>query len=264
MRGEQVGWLPPRPSKKGNMRMQRLGPTAQRMGRAPGVPPPMGRAHVRATGIVTGPPPLDDRPMNPAETSSALRALPRACRDALRTGDDALMEEVARLRDELHAVANRVARLLAAPGSALASMDIGSPTALAGPSSPGLLVAVLTMTAERLASMADRLGEEDWRVIGHLGTQTVTIGQLVALPLHSAHRILAAASGALHDAPPEPVKDAQPTHRRADVAVRGHSTRSAIPERVGQPHPGGAATGWDGRTRGRRQLSARALKRTQQ
>jgi hypothetical protein len=136
--------------------------------------------------------------VGPAQAGSALRALPEACRAALRSGDDTVVQEVARLRDELHAVANRVARLLAAPGSTLAALDLGAPTALAGPSSPGHLVAIVTMAAERLADMADRLGEGDRRVTGQLGQQTVTVGQLIALPLHSARRFLSPPSSPVH------------------------------------------------------------------
>jgi hypothetical protein len=117
--------------------------------------------------------------------------LPQACDDALRRGDHALLEEVARLRDEMHAVANRVARLLAAPGSTLAAMDIGRPSALAGPSSADLLVALLAMAAERLADIAEALDDRRWRLVGRLGPEPTTVGQLIALPLHRAHRLLA-------------------------------------------------------------------------
>jgi hypothetical protein len=133
--------------------------------------------------------------MTPEEMSAALHALPMACQRALRRGDQVLVEEAARLRDELHAVANRVTRLLDVPGARLAEMDIGVPTPLAGPSSPQLVLALLTMAAERLADIADHLGEEEWRATGQLGSEIVTIGQLVEVPLHRAHRILSAPSG---------------------------------------------------------------------
>jgi hypothetical protein len=239
--------------------MQRLTSPARPKGRAPGIPPPTGRAPKCAATIVPGPQPLDNRDgslrsahrqsppsvdpcsqcgfqaVAPAGTSSALRALPQACRDALRRGDHAVVEEVARLRDELHAVANRVARLLVAPGSTLAAMDIGSPTALAGPSNPELLVAILTMAAGRLADITDRLGEADWRLVGQLGPETVTVGQLVEVPLHSAHRLLSATPGPLRTSAPLPgVRDAQATHRRPDVAALDHTLPlAAMPRRVG-------------------------------
>lgn len=200
--------------------MQRFTPSPRPTGRAPGIPPPVGLAPARSTTIATSPAPLDDRdvplrsarrthalardldgpcgsrPMAPAELRSALRALPAACHRALRGGDQALVEEVARLRDELHAVANRVTRLLAAPDARLATMDIGRPTALAGRASPELVLARLAMAAERLADIADRLGEQQWRTTGQLGSDAVTIGQLVALPLQRAHRIVSASSAA--------------------------------------------------------------------
>jgi hypothetical protein len=98
-----------------------------------------------------------------------------------------MVSEAARARDELHAVANRIARILVAPGSSLAAVHIETPTALAQPTSIDLVVELLRMEADRLAAITDSI-DEQWDWVGYVGSQAVTVRQLADVPLHTAHR----------------------------------------------------------------------------
>lgn len=126
-----------------------------------------------------------------ANAAGALRQLPTMWSDALQ-GAPLLIEPAARLRDELHAVANRVERLLAAPGSALSSVTIHVPTALDWAASRNVLVDLLRAAAHRLADVLGTMGPEDWVTSGTVGGGVVTVGQLVLVPLHHSHRDLLA------------------------------------------------------------------------
>jgi hypothetical protein len=125
------------------------------------------------------------------DTGEALRAVPEQWRDALRKSP-LLIPSAARLRDELHAIANRVARLLIEQDARLSSVTIPPPDALAASASTNILVALLRMAAVRLADLVDALRPEQWGIAGRVGDRTVTVAELVRVPLHHSHRDLAA------------------------------------------------------------------------
>jgi hypothetical protein len=93
------------------------------------------------------------------------------------------------VRDELHAVANRVARLLVSPGSTLSPVRIDVPTELARPPSIDLLIELLRIEADRLADLTESIGAE-WGWIGRVGVGPVTVTALAAVPLHTSHQVL--------------------------------------------------------------------------
>ncbi|MGQ0618053.1 MAG: hypothetical protein ACT4PW_13865 [Acidimicrobiia bacterium] len=123
------------------------------------------------------------------DTADSLRALAPNWRDAIERRQQ-LIGSAARLRDVVHAVTNRVDRLLAAPGSHLSSVTIDAPTALVAAASPDLLIELLDMAAERLARLIESLGPDDRDIEGCVDTSTVTIADLVRVPLHHSHRDL--------------------------------------------------------------------------
>lgn len=125
-----------------------------------------------------------------ADLPTEIRALPSLWAAALRSGRSATIEDAARLRDELHAVANRVARLLVASGSTVSPVRIGTPTELARPPSIDLLVELIRIEANRLAEISESAGAE-WGWIGRVGVGPVAVTELAAVPLHSSHRMLA-------------------------------------------------------------------------
>jgi hypothetical protein len=51
--------------------------------------------------------------------------------------------------------------------------------------------ALIRVAADRLAELVDGLSPTDWIVSGRVGDSPVTVGELVAAPLHSSHRLLA-------------------------------------------------------------------------
>lgn len=118
---------------------------------------------------------------------SAVRELVAGWREIVGR-DRAAVTAVASLRDELHAVANRVSRILAAPGAALAPVRLDEPTALSTSSDPNLLLRFLRMSADRLADLVQNLTPEQWQLSGRVGSSTVTIPQLLVVPLHASHR----------------------------------------------------------------------------
>jgi hypothetical protein len=124
-----------------------------------------------------------------SETGGALRRLPSAWRTALRANPQ-LLERAAFLRDEIHAVTNRVARLLVAPRSRLQRVTIRAPTANATSGSQAVVVDLLRFSAERLARIVDSLRLDDWGTTGYVGDGVVTVADLIHVPLHHSHRDL--------------------------------------------------------------------------
>ena len=76
------------------------------------------------------------------------------------------------LRDELHVVTNRVARLLVAPGSDLSIVTLAATAPLAAADVPGgVTVALLRRAAERLARVVESLGADEWERRGASTTE---------------------------------------------------------------------------------------------
>jgi hypothetical protein len=164
-----------------------------RRSRARGLPPPAAgpALHAAVPGDTTcsG---CDLRPPAPSEAASELRALPSIWEAATLGGDEDLVDEAARLRDEIHAVAKRIGRLLDAPGSRISAVRIEIPTASARGASAQLVSALLGNAAEGLARLAESLEDGDWHVEGFVGTGRVSVYELACVPLHTTHRQLAA------------------------------------------------------------------------
>jgi hypothetical protein len=135
------------------------------------------------------------------EIPGALRALFTEWQRAIDCGDPALIEGAARLRDELHAIANRVARVLTAPGASVSRVRIHAPTALAGASDRGLVLVLLGSSADRLADITDTMDPDQWELFGCVGSSFVTIAELVLMPLHASHRRLSLPPTPLHASP---------------------------------------------------------------
>jgi hypothetical protein len=129
-----------------------------------------------------------------ADTAEALRSLPTVWRSALQA-DRRLVDRAALLRDELHAVANRVARLLDEPGAHLSIVTIRTPMSTSGIPSTGTLVNGVRLAAERLARLVESLSADDWEATGLVPHGAVTISQLIRVPLHHSHRDLANGGG---------------------------------------------------------------------
>jgi hypothetical protein len=123
--------------------------------------------------------------------AAELRALPARWLSALRTVDVEVHERAAQLYDELHAVANRVGRLLETPGVRLPPIRLQAPTSRRQAVPREVRGAQIRVAADRLAGLVDGLSARDWRTSGTVGDSPITIGQLVASPLHSSHRLLA-------------------------------------------------------------------------
>jgi hypothetical protein len=131
-----------------------------------------------------------------ARAAAELRSLPARWLSALRTADIGVHERAAQLYDELHAVANRVGRLLEAPGARLAPVRLQAPTSRRQAVPREVRGAQIRIAADRLAGLVDGLSAGDWRISGTVGDSPITIGELVAAPLQSSHRLLALTSPA--------------------------------------------------------------------
>lgn len=129
-----------------------------------------------------------------ARAATELRSLQTVWESALRTTDFMAHERAAQLCDELHAVANRAGRLLETPGVLLPPVRIQVPTAASGAIPREVSGALIRVAADRFAELVDGLSPADWRVSGTIGDSPITIGELVAAPLHSSHRLLAYSS----------------------------------------------------------------------
>ena len=96
--------------------------------------------------------------------------------------------DVARLRDELHAVTNRITRILDVPAAiTIADVEIDAPTALVASTPPEHLVALLRLAAERASTVVGRFAPADWHRRARLGDKIVDVEALAILPLHRSH-----------------------------------------------------------------------------
>jgi hypothetical protein len=105
--------------------------------------------------------------------------------------DESRLERVARLRDELYATANRVARFGLDEHPVVDLVRITGPTATSAALGPGQLLFQLDLSAGRLIALLEPLSSRDWSRTGGMGEQVVTLGDLVDRVLHGAcHDIL--------------------------------------------------------------------------
>jgi hypothetical protein len=124
----------------------------------------------------------------PGEISLLLRALPGTWKTLLDGCQPGYVEDGACLRDEIHAITNRIDQLLASPDSILAPVRMNPPNALARLVHPQLLVALLETATTRLAALTDTVHGEQWQRRGRGPTGAVSIAELATLPLHRTHQ----------------------------------------------------------------------------
>jgi hypothetical protein len=101
---------------------------------------------------------------------------------------------VAVLRDQIHAVTNRVQRLVAQPGAGVLPVMVRFPSA--GSSdviSPVQVLHVLQAAVDRLVNVLDSLDADGWDIRGVWADtgQTFIVYDLPLLPLHFSHRHIA-------------------------------------------------------------------------
>jgi hypothetical protein len=96
--------------------------------------------------------------------------------------------EAACLRDEIHAVTNRIDQLLISPYSIFAPVRTSPRNALARLVNPRVLVALLELATTRLAALTDTVHGEQWQRRGKVRGGNVSIAELAALPLHRTYR----------------------------------------------------------------------------
>ena len=140
-------------------------------------------------------------PTTAAAAPDAIRRLVILARAALGGAEDVTIdrerraldqascfERVARLRDELHVTANRVARFEIDGAPTLSPVRIAASTAASATLAPGILVAHLDLSAARLIALV-QARPDAWDKVGRMGDTAVTAGDLVNAVVH----------GGLHD-----------------------------------------------------------------
>ena len=128
------------------------------------------------------------RPLDRDDLVAEVASIPARWRPALADASADRREGAARLRDELHVVANRIRRLRAVPGtSLLAAVSVEPTTALSRTSNTAHLLAMVAVSSERLADLLARLEPEEWELRGRVGAREVTVTELVLMPLHRSH-----------------------------------------------------------------------------
>jgi hypothetical protein len=95
------------------------------------------------------------------------------------------LQRVARLRDELHVTANRVARFGDDEHPLLDPVRITEPTASSAALAPAPLLFQLDLTAARLIGHLEALSAADWSRTGRMGDRVVTLGDLVEAVVHT-------------------------------------------------------------------------------
>lgn len=99
------------------------------------------------------------------------------------------MQRVARLRDEVHVPANRVARFDIDERPIIDPLRILAPTVATVTLAPAQLVFQLDLTARRLVEALERLTPDDWMRTGRMAGKVVTLADLVDGVMRDAGRI---------------------------------------------------------------------------
>jgi hypothetical protein len=117
--------------------------------------------------------------------SQLLREAPGQHRDRPSSESTSNLLRVARLRDELHVTANRVARFGDDEHPLLDPVLISAPTASSAVLARAPLLFQLDLTAGRLIRHLDALAAADWKRTGRMGDRVVTLGDLVEGVVHT-------------------------------------------------------------------------------
>jgi hypothetical protein len=104
------------------------------------------------------------------------------------TLDRSRLDRVARLRDEFHATANRVARFAVDDCPNVEPVRITAPSVASTILPPTQLLSQLHLTASRLIRMLTPLSSGDWTRTCLMGGRVVTLGDLVGQVLDGAAR----------------------------------------------------------------------------
>jgi hypothetical protein len=100
--------------------------------------------------------------------------------------NESRLERVARLRDELYATANCVARFGLDEHPVVDLVRITGPTATGAALGPAQLPFRLATSARRLIALLEPLWARDWTRTGGMGERVVILGDLVDRVLHGA------------------------------------------------------------------------------
>lgn len=179
-------------------------------------------------------------PTTPADAPEAVQRVVALARELLRGGSEAKrrrrldrpatpdragLERVARLRDELHATANRVARFGVDRHPIVDPARITAPTD-ASVLAPEQLLFRLELTAGRLITLLEPLSSRDWARTGYVGDRPVTLGDVVDRVVHGAAHDLLDLVGAIPElAPPRlaVVNDGQSPRDRGVTHIHKYS-----------------------------------------
>jgi hypothetical protein len=104
--------------------------------------------------------------------------------------DESRLGRIARLREELYATANRVARFGLHEHPVVDLVRITGSTATSAALGPAQLLGQLDMSASRLIGLLEPLSPRDWTRTGGMGERVVTLGDLVDWLLHAASHAL--------------------------------------------------------------------------
>lgn len=99
-------------------------------------------------------------------------------------------ERVARLRDELHATANRVERFRLTAVPVIDVVRVHAARAATTMLSPGQILHQLDLVGDRLVAALGALTPGDWRRVGRVGDDTITLGELIDDVVHAARHDL--------------------------------------------------------------------------
>jgi hypothetical protein len=107
-----------------------------------------------------------------------------------RTIESSALDRVARLRDELHATANRVTRFGVEEHPLVEPIRIPAPRATNTVLGPEQLLFQLGLSANRLVALIEPLTPRDWVRTGRVGDRLVTLGEIVNGVLRRAYHDL--------------------------------------------------------------------------
>lgn len=102
----------------------------------------------------------------------------------------ARFERVARLRDELHATANRVERVRLVDDPMIDAVRVRAARAVSAVLSPGQVLHQLDLVSDRLVEVLGALTPSEWRRVARLGEGVITLDGLIDDVLHGARHDL--------------------------------------------------------------------------
>jgi hypothetical protein len=123
-------------------------------------------------------------------------------------------QRVARLRNELHVTANRVARFRFEARPTVDVVRIPPTTAAGAPLAPRVALYRLGLTVDRLVGLIGRLPADDWERVARVGDRQMTLGAIVDEALQMGFELLGP------EGPPETPPNRAPSDTTGEPAVR--------------------------------------------